>query len=1546
MKSKVAKSIAVAVSLAAAMASATVTDDLVRTRAGRSDPVTPGVWHADLVKARAYAEANGLPLVAVWSNGDFCQHCLVWEGVATSPLFVNWMKSSGMVFYFGYVKDGYLNAVGDFGGGPSADGQEGYHGTSFYWCCNNQNSTLAWPYIRFYWPKGGVDEIYTGSTTDGEYLVKGGLPCMVQDSVLTASAASAALYAPWVEAGDYGTYNPGARVWIDFVSNKSTGVLRNFSAVPAYAGGEFDVKSSTEAARACLEVETNTVHKYVSVPLIRKDSSIRAYAAKNKIVATYPNGSKKEYTVAWVAKQKTAEANIEVSPALLASKAESPSIKLELYDQDNAKKGTLRIAVVPPVANSPANPLWIGERTVDSLAWGEWTMDIDAAKAKVEKAVKAGSKAYTLVLVGGSLWCPDCYALDEYLIDKSEFKTWAKNKKLACVAIDEPRFTASSDPDIPTLLSHTPFDSKTYGTISGSGWLSRHAVPLSGNGGTNAATVLARNLNYVKKDTAHGGLCLPEPAASTERKTQGWKTGVPAILVIRSNGSVAGRIYQFSNDGRNALKNIPVANLLKRLDELLAQADEAGEEGNDSVLKTKAQISGRNKTGVSAKLSFTDQADYYRIAAPAGTDISLTLSSPNYSNLVLSVVNGDVADPDTTPLATAKNAKGQAQVRCTLPTSNCYVKVSYPLNQNGYPVDSYFALGKSGSTLCSYTLKSDSVFVAQEVMSVQEITDGGSEVTVALTKGQVYKFTGLDSNSAANKNVLSYNASTGLWTAKQSGAVQLTLKAVSGKLSFGFQKWTPGAIEFVRSSGYTKEMGDDGNYTYQFGVRRTGGVSGTARAKVVLESTTATAEMALNIYEWKDQVLEWVEGSSDTKYATITVKGNKFADGDQVLEFKLQADGANVASVSGTYTLEIEDDDEAVDGRVALGTVAGVALPANRRVVVRGGSTLKIGVERVGGSAGSLAAKVSMGSAAATVRWISREADMKTVSFTVPAYDAKGSNKLTVTLSGIDGTSVVPSAKYLTVEVVPAKSAEFEETDVRLQGIRNVLFPERAVNVKATSLSKNDRSLVSVSKITGSVAPGLSWEFDPEEGDAGAILISGTPSRAGAYAATFQVSEDGVSGGTVTVSMTVTDPATETDSKTPAVNPYLATTRTIHNVMVISNDCLVGLMTVTVPPSGRLSAKYRPFAGNSVSLMSTNWSECVQGNYTAELDAISEDAADYGLSVTAKTNGKVEVTFAASGKKFKCVVPDATWTKAKPASAWKGYYTVSLPVEKDVSATSPLASGTGYVTLRMADSQVDSGKMTYAGVLPDGQAFSGMSILTSTSGKDARLPVVWSSGADHFSAVFVLNQSSDKYRAVWPYKDVNAYWKHEQASAPSASYVAKLGVYGALYSADAILNMEACCLDTFQTQYLTFFAQPDLLSHNSRFARGNPLAWVTNSTTVWVRKKDSTTKITLLDRDAAKAKNGLVLSFNPSSGIVSGSLILDFPASYVAAKFRGVVLPGWGAGVDCSDCTDTDATKCPFISGACWFNDTYSSGSETATVRRGCPFSVGVAAGK
>ena len=58
------------------VSSVSVFADPVPDRTPRDQPVTVGKWHSDLEKARAYAEANGLPLLAVWSNARFCNHCV------------------------------------------------------------------------------------------------------------------------------------------------------------------------------------------------------------------------------------------------------------------------------------------------------------------------------------------------------------------------------------------------------------------------------------------------------------------------------------------------------------------------------------------------------------------------------------------------------------------------------------------------------------------------------------------------------------------------------------------------------------------------------------------------------------------------------------------------------------------------------------------------------------------------------------------------------------------------------------------------------------------------------------------------------------------------------------------------------------------------------------------------------------------------------------------------------------------------------------------------------------------------------------------------------------------------------------------------------------------------------------------------------------------------------------------------------------------------------------------------------------------------------
>ena len=68
-------------------------------------------------------------------------------------------------------------------------------------------------------------------------------------------------------------------------------------------------------------------------------------------------------------------------------------------------------------ANGAENPLWIGERTAETLAFGEWTMDFEAA---TNKAARAEGEAYTLVAVSGALWCPDCANTERNFLDVAD----------------------------------------------------------------------------------------------------------------------------------------------------------------------------------------------------------------------------------------------------------------------------------------------------------------------------------------------------------------------------------------------------------------------------------------------------------------------------------------------------------------------------------------------------------------------------------------------------------------------------------------------------------------------------------------------------------------------------------------------------------------------------------------------------------------------------------------------------------------------------------------------------------------------------------------------------------------------------------------------------------------------------------------------------------------------------------------------------------------------------------------------------------------------
>ena len=127
------------------------TATFTKDRLAKSADVKPGYWHPDLNKCKAYATKNKLPLIAVWSNGDLCGHCVSFESACSHSTFKNWRKNSGCVFFFI----------------SSADGSAGRQGGSAYnWVYGNKTAK-KFPFVRVYWPAGKVDICTDGDTLDG-----------------------------------------------------------------------------------------------------------------------------------------------------------------------------------------------------------------------------------------------------------------------------------------------------------------------------------------------------------------------------------------------------------------------------------------------------------------------------------------------------------------------------------------------------------------------------------------------------------------------------------------------------------------------------------------------------------------------------------------------------------------------------------------------------------------------------------------------------------------------------------------------------------------------------------------------------------------------------------------------------------------------------------------------------------------------------------------------------------------------------------------------------------------------------------------------------------------------------------------------------------------------------------------------------------------------------------------------------------------------------------------------------------------------------------
>lgn len=857
------------------------------------------------------------------------------------------------------------------------------------------------------------------------------------------------------------------------------------------------------------------------------------------------------------------------------------------------------------------------------------------------------------------------------------------------------------------------------------------------------------------------------------------------LILLDENGVPKGR-----------LTGKAIGNAL-RLDELKALLTDANEEANNTdatpmVMPQKGSVSGNT-------ISAADPVDVF--ALPADSEGSLqkfAITTEPVADVTLKIVdeNGDVVAESTTK-----------EVSATIPSETCYLFVE------GSTATSFKADAATDTTV-SYTVTSSIVILPQEKTATYESsTPSDKTVVLRVEKDVVYRLIGCVTNDFAGKLSVVDGSVQHLYVGLVSEDISLELD--DDVLTY--QRWAPGEVGFSIEGDTVNEQ--DGQVAVF--VKREGGSS--RPAKLVISLDTAD-NMDGRFETFTPVTIEWADGQSYATNFVVTLKtaANRY-DGDGTLSFVCTTNDCFASLGVSRFDLTVKDIDTPNPGKLAFSGAEPFFSKPNE-VIIKEGTSAVLYVERSVGNDDKVdtAVTTTKGTLSeTTMSWENHDSE------TIKPLELSGLKKgetATVTLSRPTGGATLGTVKSVKVSCVAADAPEFsaETCDATTDLTCYV------ISSNSYSLAEVPEGKVSVAKISGTLPSGLKAAYSPTEN---ALVVSGAPTKAGVYTVVFQVKDGAVAGLTQRITFNVIDPTKVIDGSSIVVNPSVVKSRTLKDLWVLQEETesrcrLLGLMQVTIPTKGNVSAK---LAGtNTVSFTTKNWSDFNRetGSLTAELTA----KGGYAMTLVVAADGSLEVDITKDGEPYAFASHNGKlWSRTNSAADWVGYQTVKLAssaIQEGSVDTAP--TGDGYLSVNLPSANAASGKVAWAGVLPNGVAVSGSTIV-SQDGELVVLPLFKKSTADLFSGAVSLAKDG----TVEAYAGATPTLEHTEKKSALGSYSIGFDVIGGRYDA----------------KQLTFGGTSTLMADDTR----------------------NLGAVLLSNGVVSAAGNGLSFKFTASTGLFSGS---------------------------------------------------------------------------